>query len=120
MATRSFETQPFRYQRILKPSTPPRKSIFQTETFAFNWVKRGGHSVFGSPAPKVPENPKAEHPTPIFKRNTEKKIAERLNFVLSRGTPSISEKTLKSSTFTTHRTPLQKQRNKSRGICSCL
>ena len=25
--------------------------------------KAGGHSVFGSPATQVPENPKAEHPT---------------------------------------------------------
>ena len=38
MITRSLKTQPFRSQRILKPSTPSRNRNFQTEN-VLNWVK---------------------------------------------------------------------------------
>ena len=67
VATWSLEAQPFQSQIILKPGTPPlTKNLFQISMKNTHkiWVKRGSHSVFGNPAPQVPENPKAEHPTP--------------------------------------------------------
>ena len=67
VATLSLEAQPFQSQRILKPGTPPlTKNLFQIsmKNTHINWVKRGSHLVFGNPASQVPENPKAEHPTP--------------------------------------------------------
>ena len=67
VATWSLETQPFRSQRILKPSNPPL-GVFQFKMSMKNPILTGSrvvsHSVFGSPVTQVPENPKAEHPTP--------------------------------------------------------
>ena len=66
MATWSLETQLFRSQRILKPSTSSdeflSKILMRKKHHIIGvWCS---HSVFGSPATQVPENPKAEHPTP--------------------------------------------------------
>ena len=73
MVTWSLETQPARSQRILKPSTPSQNIKFysklpqQQGQRVVRWS--GGHSVFGNPATQVPENPKAEHPTPAHSLN---------------------------------------------------
>ena len=83
MVTWSLETQPRRSQRILKPGTPSQ-NIKLYSTTCFTTGSKGGHSVFGSPAPQIPKNPKprrhlvflnsaaqipehpkAVHPTPI-------------------------------------------------------
>ena len=59
VVTQSLETQPFRSQRILKVSTPPKKQVLESNILS---ETVDGYSVFGNPALPVPENPKAEHP----------------------------------------------------------
>ena len=79
----SLETQPRRFQRILKPRTPSQNIKIYSTTCSTTGSK-SGHSILGSPAPQIPENPKpsrhlvfgnsaaqipenpkAEYPTPI-------------------------------------------------------
>ena len=81
----SLEAQPCRSQRILKPGTPPQVSSKFIKRPVQRTRSEGGHSVSGSPAPQISENPRlsrrpvsgnsaaqisenpeAQHATPIY------------------------------------------------------